>query len=225
MSLIRQLSSYLSSAKGRDYLMHRALALIGIRRFRYRLVAQPVPPRPLLARPPSGLEIRAVGPEEYQSGWFPRPISTIDFRYRQGAICWVAFSKEQPVGCLWVVPGPYQEDEVHCRFIPHPMGRVAWDFDVYVAENMRLTRTFALLWDTANAWLREHGFQWTVSRIDTLNERSWRAHAAMGARQVGDVIFWRLGQYQIFHGVGGLRYCVLGRSLPEIIVDVDAETR
>lgn len=223
--MIRQLGSYLSSATGRDYLIRRVLALIGVRRFRYRLVVQPVPPRPLLARPPSGLEIRAVGREEYQPDWFPRPSSTIDFRYRQGAICWVAFTKEQPVGCLWIVPGTYQEDEVQCRFIPSPDGRVAWDFDVYVTEDMRLTRTFALLWDTANAWLREHGFQWTASRIDTLNESSWRAHAAMGARQVDEAIFWQLGQHQISYGAGGLCYSVLGRSLPAIIVDVDAEAR
>jgi len=225
MPLIRQLGSYLSSATGRDYLMRRGLALIGVRQFRYRLVAQPVSPRPLLARPPSGLEIRAVGPKEYQSGWFPRPSSTIDFRFRQGAICWVAFSKEQPVGCLWIVPGPYQEDEVYCRFIPHPVGRVAWDFDVYVTEDMRLTRTFALLWDTANAWLREHGFQWPASRIDTLNESSWRAHAAMGARQVGETVFWQLGQHQVSHGTGGLRYGILGGPLPEIIFDVGTEAR
>lgn len=102
--------------------------------------------------------------------------------------------------------------------MPEPAGHVAWDFDVYVAHDRRLTRTFALLWDAANAWMRDHGFDWTVSRIDTLNEVSLRSHAAMGARRLGNQTFLRWDQHQISTGIGGFHYSSSPRDVPDIIV-------
>ena len=79
--------------------------------FRYALVVQPVPDRPLLP-PRRGREI------EVRLFLQPDPVLTaaeltpaiIAYRFDQGAVCFGAFKGGSFVGCLWVCLGPYDED-------------------------------------------------------------------------------------------------------------------
>jgi hypothetical protein len=76
-------------------------------------------------------------------------------------------------------------------------GRASWDFDVYLRPDQRLGPGFARLWDTANAYLRERGVRWSVSRISAFNPRSLAAHARLGTRRIGSAIFLCLGRLQV----------------------------
>lgn len=222
---LSKISAYLSRADGREYLLRRFVRVFGIRRFQYRLVAQPVPRHQFSSKQNRKIVVERIGPSQYQIGWFCRPQHIVDSRFQQGALCWAAFKDERAIGCIWLVPGPYYEDEVRCRFVPEPAGEVAWDFDVYVVDDMRLTRTFALLRDAANAWMLEHGFRWTVSRIDSLKDGSLRSHAAMGAKILGTVTFWSIGQHQLSFGIGGLNYSSSPLKIPDICIPLPQVTQ
>ena len=204
-----------------EYLLRRGLSPLGARLHHYLLVLQPVAEGPLLpARRPSAFTIRPISEEEYRTSWFPRPESVIRARFAQGARCWVAFRRGEAVGCQWLVPGPYDEDEVRCRFVPSPPGRVAWDFDIYIVPELRLGRLFLQLWDTANAWMRSEGLQWSASRIDALNQASVNSHLRMGARVVGDLWFLSIGdRLQLARWPGGLHVSVREDDVPEVEVE------
>jgi hypothetical protein len=128
---------------------------------------------------------------------FPPPLAVIRSRYKQDAICLVAFEESSLVGYLWLLLGPYEEDEVRCRFIPMPEGKAAWDFDVYVFSRYRLGIGFLRLWDEANRYLRERGIEWTMSRISAFNAVSFASHRKLGARVVGHAVFVVLGPCQL----------------------------
>ncbi len=208
-----------------DYLARRALGVLGIGFQRYHLVIQPVAEGSRVPeRHRAVFDIREVDEDSYRTEWFPRPAKVIRERFAQGARCWVAFKEGAPVGCQWLLNGPYLEDEVRCRFIPLPEGRVAWDFDVYVAPDFRMGRLFLLLWDTANQWMREQGITCSASRIDTLNLQSIRSHQRMGARIVGNAWFLTLGRIQLAGWPDGWR---LSRAaVPDIpVMDVGCSGR
>lgn len=180
----------------------------------YWLVVQPVSASPRLQRRTSsrGVKVRAVTQPEYQVEWFPRSERVVSSRFAQGAICFVAFSGSGEVaGCIWIVPGPYDEDEVRCRFVPCPEGRAAWDFDVYIHPRYRLGRTFLYLWDAANDWMREKGIRWSASRIDGFNSESLKSHWAMGARRVGRAYFVCIGNRYLSTGDNGWQLAFLPR--------------
>jgi len=188
---------------------------------KYYLVAQPVPAQPLLPqRRRTAITINVVSQAEYDPAWFPRPLEAILARFEQGAVCFVAFKAQEAIGCLWLLPGPYLEDEVRCRFIPSPPGQAAWDFDVYLQPAYRSGRTFAYLWDHANGWLRERGIGWTMSRIDAFNRASLDAHRRLGAQRVGALLFVGVGKSQML--LADVRpYVHLSRNArrcPEIVV-------
>lgn len=162
----------------------------------YKLVVQAVADAPRLPAKagPRGTKVVNVTQAEYRTGWFPRPERIIASRFAQGAECFVAFTGSGEVaGCIWLIPGAYDEDEVRCKFLPAPEGEAAWDFDVFVHPRYRLGRTFIYLWDTANTWMRERGIRWTASRIDGFNIESLKAHRAMGAECVGSAYFICIG--------------------------------
>lgn len=202
-----------------DYLARRAMSPLGVHLFRYRLLVQPVPDKPWLPeRHRQSFEIRQVGEEEYRSDWFPRPVEVIRQRYAQGALCWVAFRQGRPVGCQWLLPGPYLEDEVRCRFLPTPAAQVAWDFDIYVVPELRLGRLFLLLWDTVNDWMRAQGIGFTASRIDTLNLQSLRSHRRMGAQVIGTAWFLSIGGWQLARWLSGWHASGPSGQGPDIVV-------
>lgn len=206
-----------------DYLLRRLLAVLGLSFHRYRLVVQPVPEKSWLPeRHRAAFDIRPVGRDDYQLDWFPRPAEVIRQRFEQGALCWVAFKDGDAVGCQWLLPGPYLEDEVRCRFLPLPARRVAWDFDVYVVPEMRLGRLFLLLWDTVNAWMREQGIVCTASRIDSLNLQSIRSHQRMGASTVGTAWFLSAGGWQLARWPGGWQLSGDPERMPEIKVSAES---
>jgi len=193
---------------GLDRLL-RSLTGERVRLVSYFLVAQPVTePANSRANKSSRITVRRATPEEARTLPFPRPETIIEHRLDQQATCFVAFLEEDLIGFLWMVLGEYREDEVRCRFRPLPEGRCAWDFDVYVAPEHRLGRTFARLWEAANQWLREQGCHWTMSRISSFNTASIASHRRLGARFVGRAIFLRFGQAQLaWSSSGPLIHC------------------
>src|SRR3989344_712062 len=166
--------------------------------WKYYLFAQPVPTAMLL--PPSrgrSIEIIPIPPGDPVINGIDRPKAVIGERFRQGAICLGAFKSNDLIGFLWFVIGPYEEDEVRCRFVPLPEGQAAWDFDVYLDPAYRTGLAFGRLWDEANAYLRQRGVGWTMSRISAFNLTSIRSHKKPGAIKVGSALYLRAGKYQM----------------------------
>ncbi len=127
----------------------------------------------------------------------PLSSDVIAYRRRQGAHCLGLFLKERMIGYLWFCLGPYDEDEVCCRFIPRPAEKAAWDFDVYLLPEHRGGLCFLRLWDAGNAFLRERGRSWSCSRISVFNRASILAHHRMGAERLGTATFLALGSCQL----------------------------
>jgi hypothetical protein len=165
---------------------------------KYYLVAQPVAKKCWL--PPhrgQGFEIRRVVEFDPLVRQFPRPEHAAPYRFNQGAVCIAALKAGALVGFLWLTLGPYQEDEVRCRYVPLPAGKSAWDFDVHVEPEYRNGIVFLRLWDEANLFLAAHQVQWSLSRISAFNSGSILSHARMGARRIGAVTFLSIGSWQI----------------------------
>jgi hypothetical protein len=173
---------------GRDVLWH------------YILVAQPVAQNGKLpASRGRSIEIRVLGANDSALASLPLPPEVIERRFRKGAVCLVAVKEDKTVGCIWLKLGIFDEDEVRCRFVPLPTGEAAWDFDVYVAPPQRGTVAFLRLWDSANAYLREHGIKWSMSRISAFNHISLLSHASMNAHRLGSACYLRLGRWQLMY--------------------------
>lgn len=201
MNLLRKLGKAvkeLGFAHAGIYLMDRGLAGLGGNVRLYRIVAQPVPAHSLLTGTRGQtISVRQVSPDDPGLNEMPLDRRVVDYRMGQNALCLGAFKGAHMIGCLWLCLGPYQEDEVRCRFIPVPLGKTSWDFDVYLLPEYRLGLGFARLWDEANRLLRERGIAWSISRISVLNLGSLAAHARLGARVLGTTLFLRIGRMQL----------------------------
>ena len=166
--------------------------------WKYYLFAQPVPASALLpAARGKSIEIISIPPDDPVITEVEHPKQVIDERYRQGAKCLGAFKANRLIGFLWFMIGPYNEDEVRCRFLPQPEGQAAWDFDVYLDPINRTGFAFARLWDEANAYLRRRGVMWTMSRISAFNLTSIRSHQKLDARKIGSALFLKAGGCQL----------------------------
>jgi hypothetical protein len=164
----------------------------------YRFFAQPVLADPVCpATLGRTIEVREIPRDDPVFSDMPVPAETIAFRFDQPTICIGAFRDRELLAYLWLCLGPYEEDEVRCRFVPLPADRVVWDFDVYVFPKHRLGPAFSRLWDGAYAYLRERGIEWTVGRISALNPRSLHVHRRLGARALGAAWYFHLGRLQI----------------------------
>jgi hypothetical protein len=181
------------------YVVGRALerALGAPALFRYALVAQPVAGSALPARRGREIEVRILSEPSLELDGIGLEHDTQRYRFAQGALCFGAFHRDALIGCLWICLGPYEEDEVRCRFVPLPPGRASWDLGMYVSPSYRAGLAFARLWDEANAQLRRHGASVTLSRIATGNRRSLASHARLGARRIGTATFFCLGRAQV----------------------------
>jgi len=169
-----------------------------IRIYKYELVAQPVSNKPYLASSRGKkIVIRQIDVQDPVVQLFPRPISVIRDRFRNGAICLVAFKDDEFAGFIWLMLGPYQEDEVRARYTPLPIKHAAWDFDVYVNPHYRLGFTFLRLWDEANLLLNKNGVEWSCSRISSFNQKSSKSHAGLGAVILGQATFIVLADWQV----------------------------
>jgi hypothetical protein len=223
----RQLTLELGWLDGVLYLAKQAIERIfrgRLRIYKYRLFAQPVTALPLLS-PNRGASIAVreiCRPEEL--GDFPlRPQKVILDRYRQGAYSLIAHKGDTFVGCIWLVPGSYREDEVRCRFTPLPIGEAAWDFDVHVEPAHRGGVTFLRLWDEAYQLLRELGVHWSMSRISAFNVNSLGSHRRLGAKNRGSATFVCAGRWQVMVSTVAPYFHISLResSFPEIRVRSD----
>lgn len=169
-----------------------------IRLIRYLIVAQPVPP-PLANQPPprGKLLVRQVGADDPMVALFPRPGAVIERRFRDGAVCLVASIDDKFAGFLWLAFNRYDEDVVRCRYLLPDAQASAWDYDVYVAPEYRLGRTFSRLWGAANRLMADRGLHWSVSRISAFNTNSIAVHRRMGMVTLFPVNFLVVGEAQL----------------------------
>ncbi len=163
----------------------------------YHLVAQPVADPRLPAHRGASIEIQRVASREERLHALDLEDEVLAYREAQDAVCFAAFKEGRIIGCLWFCPGPYEEDEVRCSYVPLPADKAVWDFGVYILPDYRSSLAFARLWDVANAYLREQGVIWSLSRILAYNAQSLRSHRALGARTLGTVTFLVLGSVQM----------------------------
>lgn len=180
------------------YATHRMLSRVGGACYLYHFLAQPVATQPLVPdRLRRSIEVRQIDLGDFTIlSQLPLTTEVVIYRKRQNATCLCALKQDQVLGCIWLCIGPYEEDEVRCLMVPVPSGQVSWDFDLYLHPAHRLGLGFASLWDGANGYLRDHGVQWSVSRVSCWNKPSLAAHARLNAQRVGSALFVRLGNMQ-----------------------------
>lgn len=168
------------------------------RLFKYYFVAQPVPSdRSIAVDKPSKTRIYRASADDSIIQQFPRPTLNIVRRFADGAVCHVAVRGDKLVGFIWIKQDSYQEDEVRCHYVLRPSTQLAWDFDAYVAPEFRMSRAFSQLWQAANAYLRDLGRRWTISRISAFNAESLRSHRRLGLTHLHTGYFLVLGSVQI----------------------------
>jgi hypothetical protein len=173
------------------------------RLLKYYIVTQPVGGGLLPGRRGDSIAVKEVLAGDPLLQALGRPENVIRDRYGQGARCLAAIKDGQFAGCIWFVVGPYEEDEVRCRFEPLPMGRRAWDFDVFIAESFRGTLVFPKLWTETSKLMQSLGVEQTVSRISAFKPESLAAHGRLGARVVARAMFLKLWPLQIALMRGG----------------------
>jgi hypothetical protein len=165
---------------------------------RYYFVAQPVRDAPLArAERTPFVSFRAVEAADPLTVQFPRPADVIARRYAIGALCLAAEREHTFIGFIWLKERSYPEDEVRCCYVLEPAHVAVWDFDVYIDPAYRAGRTFARLWDSANEWMRQRGYRWTLSRISAFNPDSLAAHRRLGTRRIGSATFLCMASVQI----------------------------
>lgn len=171
---------------------------LGVRVFFYDFMVQPVPDSPVLpSRLGRSMEVREISREDPALSAMPVPRSVLDFRFSQPIVCLGAFKADRLVGYIWLCLGPYEEDEVRCRFVPRPEGEACWDFDVFVFPEYRLGLGFGRVWDDANSFLRDRGVRFTCSRISRFNVQSRKVHERMGAKIIGSAVYLKSRRFQL----------------------------
>lgn len=182
-------------AYGIDQILYARLGWGGL--VRYLFYAQPVPPAPARPIRMGKQEARELKEGDPAFADLPLDDEVLAFRFGQGAVCFAILEDGRAVACLWFCFDHYVEDMVRATYHMEPNDVTAWDFDVYVAPSHRAGRTFARLWEAGNAYLRDRGVRWSLSRISAYNRPSITAHERLGARRVGQASFLSLGPLQI----------------------------
>jgi hypothetical protein len=101
------------------------------------------------------------------------------------------------VGYVWFRFGPYDEDEVRCRYLIEPAAQSVFDFDLYVFPEYRLGRAFAAIWHHAIARLRAREIRYSFSRVTRFNVASRRAHSHLGWRRAASALFLKLWRVEM----------------------------
>lgn len=201
MQRLKHTIDQLGWLNGCIYLMARLLSMVSGTRIalhKYYFVAQPVPQNRWLApRRGASVEVRQISQTDPITKEFPRSEAVLIYRFSQGAICLTALKADKFIGYLWFTLGAYDEDEVRCRYIPLPVGKSAWDFDVYLHPEHRNGIAFLKLWDEANSFLLSKGIRWSLSRISAFNSNSMQSHGRMGAHRMGSATFVSIGSFQL----------------------------
>lgn len=159
---------------------------------RYVLFVQPLTSTGM--RIPPNMRVYPLD-QDFEQLPLPVPAHVIAKRLAQGSRCYVLEIGGKFAGYAWFQPGPYDEDEVRCTFLPRPAS-VVWDYDIYIVPEYRRTRAFAALWELSGQRLREAGFTHTASRIAGYNSASIRSHKRLGAREVSAALFVTVGAWQ-----------------------------
>ena len=161
------------------------------------IVAQPVPAVPTgTPRRGQHLQVRRLVPGESALATVVRVPADIADRFAQGACGFGAFRGDELLGWLWFIPGGYRDFSDPINFELEPPATTAWDFDIYVRPEARLSATFACLWAAAFEALRAGGVTHTLSEISAFNPASLGAHRRLGAVAFGSVVMVRLGRFQ-----------------------------
>lgn len=171
------------------------LSRVGIRK--YHITRQPVDLSAMAGGRGRGIEVRELFANDPQCQQLGRPLEVIRARFEQGGHCYAAFRKGELAGYLWLNFGQYREDEVRCTFLLSPPDQSAWDYDVFVFPQHRLSFTFARLWEHANAVMAGRGVTASYSRIAYYNMASLASHGKLGSRVIGAVYFLYLGDWQL----------------------------
>lgn len=162
---------------------------------RLYIVAQPVPPATDGAvRRGQHIEIRPIAAGDPAIRSFARFPEELADRFAQGAVCLGAFRGAELLGWLWFVTESFRDFTHPVNFTLRPPGTVAWDFDVYVRPEARLSAAFARLWEAGAAELRSRGIIQTLSAISAYNPASLRAHRRLGTAPFGSILVLRLGR-------------------------------
>lgn len=177
---------------GLIYSINRILKRIGAnpRVYFYEIMVQPVADKPMIAANLSrSFSIREIQRGDPLLESTPTPKKVVKDRFDQGAICLGAFQNEKFIGYQWLCPGPYEEDEVRCLFVPHPDGKAVFDFDIFIFPEHRFGLGFVALWDGANSFMRKRGVEFTTSRVSRFNTQSRRSHDHLGWKRFGRAWF------------------------------------
>jgi hypothetical protein len=190
---------------------------------KYYFLAQPVPRatnRPVARA--GGIAVAEVFADDPRLVQFERPMDELARRFANSSRCFAAWHGETLAGFLWFTEHRYEEDEVRCTFRIHPLDRAVWDFDVHIVPRFRLGRTFALLWESAFAAMRERDVRWSISRVSAFKAESIRAHQRLGARCTGSAVFLLLGSLQFTFTSPGRLKCRRLEQGPYPSMDVQA---
>jgi hypothetical protein len=189
---------------------------------KYYFLAQLVPRAPDRAFRAGGIAVAEVFADDPRLVEFERPMDELARRFANSSRCFAAWHGETLAGFLWFTEQRYDEDEVRCTFRIHPLDRAVWDFDVHIVPRFRLGRTFALLWESAFAAMRERDVRWSISRVSAFKAESIRAHQRLGARCTGSAVFLLLGSLQFTFTSPGRLKCRRLEQGPYPSMDVQA---
>jgi hypothetical protein len=186
-------------AAGLIYAMDRVLSRlsphVGIKF--YELMAQPVPPLPLL---PVGLSRKLVSalipPGHPDIGRMPARLEIKRQRFERGARCLGIYRKDELLGYVWFRSGGYDEDEVRCTYMLDSGDLDVFDFDLYVMPEHRMGLAFSSVWHGAFEHLRQEGVAYSFSRMTRFNTASRKAHQRLGAVRLGRALFLCVGSVQ-----------------------------
>jgi hypothetical protein len=169
-----------------------------VRLLQYLIMAQPVPPA--AGRPAGavrGITVERVEPGHHLLSQFPHRAEALRKRFAQQAICHAAHRDGELVGYLWLQETPFADRDAGCVFVPAPTGRVAWDYDLWIAPSWRMSRAFQRLWEEAHGYLRARDVEWTFSCVSSFNRASLASHRRLGARLVSRAWILRVGARQL----------------------------
>lgn len=164
---------------------------------RLNIVSLPIPAQPLAnGRRGGQIEVRRLAAGDPAIATFKRLPGDIAARFQQGAVCLGAFRNGELLAWLWYVLHEFSDSYYPLDFDLTAVAPAAWDFDVYVRPEARLTAAFSRLWDATLSELRDAGVEQTLSAISAFNAASLRSHRRLGARQVGSLLLIRFGRFQ-----------------------------
>ena len=179
----------------------------GLIRIEWRIIqAQPVV-SPKLKKRPSKYQMKVLMGESLieadrldEGGAFsrePRDAKRFLRRVKRGDICVAAFDGQRSLGVLWLSTSDFDESDFKTVFSVRSSKKLAWDSNLYIVDDARGGFLFLQLWDRANEYLRQQGFEWVASQASAFNGPSLAAHKRMNSRRLGWLVVFLVGRRQI----------------------------